>query len=228
MINNNLFKQINAIYRSVLLANTDLNNITSSKIPDGFEYKQIKEYCSIKSGYAFKSDWWSQTGEKVLKIGNIINLGIETNRCDCISYDNVKKAKDFCVGRYDMLIALTGATIGKIGFIQDTDEIYYVNQRVGKFFLGNNPILKLPFIFSTLMQPEYITPIITKSEASSAQANMSGKDIEDMYILFPEKSKIDKFNKETAIYFKQIGINIEEINQLEKIKSILLSKLQLQ
>ena len=49
---------------------------------------------------------------------------------------------------------MTGATIGKFTMVPKMHKTILVNQRVGKFFLGENPINKIPFIYCTLKQPE--------------------------------------------------------------------------
>ena len=65
---------------------------------------------------------------------------------------------------------MTGATLGKFAIVPQINEPLLVNQRVGKFFLGDNPIEKLPFLYCTLKQSEVITEIINRGQGSS-QAN---------------------------------------------------------
>ena len=225
-INNNLFEQLSNLYRHNLLGNLPIDKLDSLILPEGYSIKTIGEYCSIKSGYAFKSDWWNpDDGFKVLKIGNISQNSIDVINCDFVSEKHLSKASLFKVSNYDMLIALTGATIGKIGFLPECDEILYVNQRVGKFFFDSPAIEKIPFIYCSLMQPEYINPIISKSEASSAQANMSGDDIQNLHIIYPPIEEINKFNKIAKNYFINIGRNVNEINKLRYMLGVLLSNI---
>ena len=56
-INNNLLDQALTLY-ATYFAESDKN---------GF----IGDYCTIKSGFAFKSSWWTENGVKVIKIGSI-------------------------------------------------------------------------------------------------------------------------------------------------------------
>ena len=226
VINNNLFEQLSLLYRNKLLKGLSLKNIESLSLPEEFKIDKIGKYCSVKSGYAFKSDWWNQTdGKKVIKIGNITQNSIDLKECDLVPDKHLMKASMFAVSNYDMLIALTGATIGKIGFIPECDEILYVNQRVGKFFFDSDSINKIPFIYCTLMQQEYLSKIISKSEASSAQANMSGDDIENLQIIYPNSNEIEAFNDYAGIIFKTIGKNIAIINNLLELKAYILSNI---
>ena len=71
----------------------------------------IGDYCPIKSGFAFKSSWWTHDGVKVIKIGSINQDNLNLLECSYVDKDKIDKAKDFEVGAGDLLIAMTGATI---------------------------------------------------------------------------------------------------------------------
>ena len=91
----------------------------------------------------------------------------------------------------DLLIAMTGATIGKFAMVPYSSEVLLVNQRVGKFFLGNNPVEKLPFIYCTLKQPEVYGEVVNRGQGS-AQPNISASllivivlNVEASVLFFP-------------------------------------------
>ena len=44
-------------------------------IPEGWRVGTIGDYCKVKSGYAFKSSWWTDKGDKIIKIKNISENG---------------------------------------------------------------------------------------------------------------------------------------------------------
>lgn len=135
-INENLLQQALCIYTSLI----------DGKPKNGC----IGDYCTLKSGFAFKSKWWQDSGVPVVKIGSINQDYLNLSDCSCVSEDKISLAKDFIVSGGDLLIAMTGATIGKFTMVPKTTETILVNQRVGKFFLGDNPVSKIPFIYSTL------------------------------------------------------------------------------
>ena len=73
----------------------------------------------MKSGFAFKSNWWTDRGVKVIKIKNINSDNtLNINDCSYVSEDIALLAKDFYVSDGDLLIAMTGATIGKFTIVQ--------------------------------------------------------------------------------------------------------------
>ena len=97
-----------ALYRKMFVDGIDKENL-----PEGWRRGRLGEVAMIKSGYAFKSEWWQKTGVPVIKINNIQNNTIEKNTCDCVSSDIAKIAKNCQVSRGTIVIALTG-NVGKI------------------------------------------------------------------------------------------------------------------
>ena len=144
--------------------------------------------------------------------------------CSCVSDDKLDKASEFKVIGGDLLIAMTGATLGKFSIVPKYDEPLYVNQRVGKFLLGKNPIEKLPFLWSLLNQRRIFDEIINRGQGS-AQPNVSPTDIETISIILPSDEVINQFNKECLDIFQLMINNSYEISQLTKLRDALLPKL---
>lgn len=140
-----------------------------------------------------------------------------------MSEDKIILAKDFLVKGGDLLIAMTGATIGKFTIVPSVKEQLLVNQRVGKFFLGDNPIRKLPFLYLLLRQESIINEIINRGQGS-AQPNISPSDIETIDIVLPTTT-IDIFNNKMQAIFSNL-IRITAENQtLATLRDTLLPKL---
>ena len=184
----------------------------------------IGNYCTVKSGFAFKSSWWAKIGVKVLKIGSINQDNLNLLECSYVDEDKVDKAKDFVVKAGDLLIAMTGATIGKFAMVPYSSEVLLVNQRVGKFFLGNNPLEKLPFIYCTLKQPEVYDEIVNRGQGS-AQPNISASDIMRIPCVIPRQEAINNFNDAAQPLFDLIISNQQENQQLSTLRDTLLPKL---
>lgn len=217
-INENLTEQCCTNYIKML----DGYNTNSTDLPDGWSVGRIGSYCDIKSGYAFKSDWWTDIGYKVIKISNIINNSIDLDSCDYVAEEYAKKAENFYVKSGDILIAMTGATTGKIGMVPFCNELVVVNQRVGKFFLGENPVEKAPFLYATLLYSRVICHLQPDGTAGSAQDNLSADNIKDIAIVIPEQSIIDAYNKQHIPYITMIMRNWSEIRALTKIRETVL------
>lgn len=220
-INDNLTEQCGTDYIRMLNGYTT----DSTDLPDGWSIGSIGNYCDVKSGYAFKSGWWTDNGYKVIKIANIVNNSIDLDSCDCVIAEHAVKANNFFVKSGDILIAMTGATTGKIGIVPLTNEPIVVNQRVGKFFLGENPIEKAPFLYSTLLYSRVVRHLQPDGTAGSAQDNLSADNIKDVSIVLPDNSLIDSFNKQHIPHLKMMMSNWAEIRSLNKMAETLLQTL---
>ncbi len=198
------------------LLNDDKDNLISGK---------IRDYAKVKSGYAFKSEWWIDEGCKVIKIGNIINNTVDLESCAKVEKENIEKSKEFYVKTGDLLIAMTGATTGKVGIVPITDEIISVNQRTGKFFLGDNPIEKVPYLFSMMQSNEVKKAITPDGEAGSAQDNLSQDDIQNIEVQYPSQDRIDLFNKMNQPIICKILYNLDEIVKLRNVNKLLISRI---
>lgn len=193
------------------------NNLVKSYLKKEIKFSTIGDYANVKSGFAFKSDWWIEDGIPTIKIGNITNNTINMKNCDYVSEEHAKKAKEFSVKKGDLLIAMTGATTGKIGIISSLNSNCVVNQRVGKFFLGDNPIERLPFIFCILNSNEVSYQIHPNGEKGSAQDNLSPDDIKNIKIKLPSEEVIDEFNNKFSKIFNLITIIEDETIMLNKV-----------
>ena len=220
-INDNLTEQCLVDYSLMLNGYTT----ESEDLPEDWSKGSIGSYCNVKSGYAFKSDWWTTEGYKVIKIANIVNNSIDLDSCDCVIAEHANKANNFFVQSGDILIAMTGATTGKIGMVPLCNEPIVVNQRVGKFFLGENPIEKAPFLFSTLLYSRVVRHLQPDGTAGSAQDNLSADNIKDVAIVLPEQSIIDTFNQKHIPHIKTIMSNCAEIRMLNKLAETVLQTL---
>lgn len=184
----------------------------------------IGDYCVMKSGFAFKSSWWTEEGVKVIKIGDINQDNLSLNTCSHVDEDKVKKARDYIVKSGDMVLAMTGATIGKFAMVPERKETILVNQRVGKFFLGDEPLKKVPFIYCTLKMDDVYSEVIGRGQGS-AQPNISGNDVMTIPCVIPTEEEIDAFNLFAEPIFTSIVKNQNENEQLAYLRDSLLPKL---
>lgn len=178
----------------------------------------LSNIATMKSGFAFKSDWWQPTGVPVIKIANIDNsLNMEV--CSFVSNDKIDIAKEFIANQGDIVFAMTGATLGKFCIVPKHDGTYLVNQRVGKFFIKNN---NLPFLYCTLKAKKVFESIINLG-SGSAQPNISAIDINNLLVKY-NKTLVEKFNNQLNPIFNKIINNTYTIQKLNKLKHLYLKK----
>lgn len=194
------------------------------EIPKGWRIGTIGDYCSIKSGYAFKSSWWQEEGIPVIKIKGITNKSIDLSESSFVDITIAELASEFIVNGGDLLIAMTGATIGKFGIVPFVKPYAVVNQRVGKFFLGDDPYKKLGFIYSLLLQSDIYKEIVSRGEGS-AQPNISPTSIMSIPILLPCTDLITAYNQFVEPLFRMNIKYQKENEQAQQIRDTLLPKL---
>jgi type I restriction enzyme S subunit len=192
-------------------------------LPEGWEVKTVRVLAEIKSGFAFKSEWWTNTGVPVIKIKDIQNNTLNLTAFDYVEQKYADKAKNYYVGAGDLLIAMTGATIGKIALVPKSERML-VNQRVGKFFLGNEPIKEVGFLYCFFQQIHIQEQIIQLSGSNSAQPNISPDDLCNIRIIY-NKKMIDMYNEVAKPIFSEIVVLQAKNKNLTHQRDLLLPRL---
>ena len=192
------------------------NEELKREIPQGWSNMSIGDYAPCKSGYAFKSKDFGGKGLPVIKIGNIQeNYTLDMTDSQCIDLFNKTL---FLAKRYDLVIAMTGATIGKFAISQSN---YWVNQRVGRFDLGDRPLSRLGFLFNSLKQ-EYFREQVFQIACGCAQPNISAEQIDSISILKPNDVILNQFNKLCEPLLELQSENYLQIEELTKQRDDLL------
>ena len=155
------------------------------KLPKGWVMCKLSDVCKINSGFAFSSNDYCTEGIPLVRISNIKNNTIDLS--ECVFIQNTIDNK-FLISKGDLLIAMSGATTGKIG-IYDKNSIAYLNQRVGNVKILSN----------TLLLPEYrniymLSKVkeILNIAYGGAQPNISTSDIENLDFMLPPLSEQKK------------------------------------
>ena len=163
-----------------------------------WEEKLLGKVAPLKGGYAFLSSNFKKTGIPIVRISNILETGIVGG--DFVFYNKFDGDKQFILSSGDMVVAMSGATTGKVASIQG-NGIFYQNQRYGKF--SKTDIVDYSFL-SALVGSNKFTIALNTLLAASAQPNASAKDINSIKFAFPK----DKIEQEI------LGIYIYHINNL--------------
>ena len=195
------------------------------EIPEGWEVGFIGDYCPSTGGFAFKSSWWTNKGVSVVKIKDIQeNYTINISNLAKVDLCDKKIDDKFKAKPGDILIAMTGATVGKYGIVPITEYPIYVNQRVGYFNLGDEPTKKLPYLINSLNQP-YFREMIFLLASGAAQPNISNEQINRVSLIKPEKVIVNNFNKKLSPFYMTILNNQKQNQQLTELRDWLLPML---
>ena len=215
LIENNL-RRIKLLEEKAFLKYKEI--VRSEKMVDG----KIGDLAEVKYGYAFKGSDWTDEGFPVIKIKNIGNNDIDLNDCSLIPENIAESVAKFKLNAGDLLIAMTGATIGKVGMMPKTETNYYLNQRVGIFKpkIANADI----FLFCFFNEPA-AKSAVENLASGAAQPNISGGQIESIKLIYPIGNAIIEFGSSLKNDFELIWNLKKQNTKLREARDILLPRL---
>ena len=157
------------------------------------KYK-LGEICTIVPGYAFKATDFGKGLNYVIKIKDIMPPYI-----DILHSEKVETVidKKYEIKYGDFVMAMTGATIGKIGKLQiDSESKIYINQRVCKFI--PEAFCDKEYLYYKLNTQEFQQFIYNNVDSKLAQPNIGHPTIYKYELELPllsEQRRIGQFLK---------------------------------
>jgi type I restriction enzyme, S subunit len=155
-----------------------------------FTMLPIGRFAEVFSGYAFKSEDFSDIGVPVIKIKNVNNREVDLSATDYFPEEKVtEKHSRFFLQDRDVLIAMTGqGSVGRVGRIRlRGNSRVLLNQRVGKFVTDPSK-LDLAYLFYVISTPSYEQRLFDAG-SGSGQPNLSPSIICSMEIPVPPISE---------------------------------------
>ena len=140
--------------------------------------------CDLIAGYAFKSKDFGEFDTKVIRIGDITPPFVHHDSAigvNLANYDH-RKIERYKIKYNDFVLAMTGATIGKVGrYISDVPS--YVNQRVLLF--KSKEGYDHSFIYYTINSYVFSQYVLNHIDSESAQPNISANTISKFSFMLP-------------------------------------------
>lgn len=100
---------------------------------ESVEWKKLGDFCSFQNGFAFKSNLFKDYGTPIVRITNITDNFIDLSDIKYFDKSDYREnLSPYKINRGEILVAMSGATTGKIGAFKSDEEVY-INQRVGIF-----------------------------------------------------------------------------------------------
>ena len=146
-----------------------------------WNFGKVSDIGDVISGFAFKSTWFGEGSAKVIRIGDLKDGLIEIDGAVSFDSSQHRVKEQFKIKNGDILMALSGATVGKIAVADSSVEGAYLNQRVA-IIRGRKPehCKYLKHVFSgSLLQK------LLMNAGGAAQPNLSPKDLASMEIPLP-------------------------------------------
>ncbi len=154
------------------------------EIPAEWEVVKIGGIIYLQGGFAFKSSDYKENGIPLIRITNVSYSGITLNECVYLPLSFAGNCKKFLVEPGDILVAMSGATTGKVGVVSNKVLPALFNQRVGRFVIKDSNFITKCYLAQIVLTKRFKEALLTDA-AGGAQPNVSGKNIEKIIIPLP-------------------------------------------
>ena len=147
-------------------------------IPDSWEWCKLKDVAFVNGGFAFKSTDFINKGTRVIRISDFNENGFINTKIVRHKYDD--SLESFLLQKKNILLCMTGGTVGKSYFVTTLDEPMITNQRVAtiKIFGALEEYVNL-----VILSP--ITQKLINNKKNSTNDNISIDTINNFIIPLP-------------------------------------------
>lgn len=145
----------------------------------------LSEVADVIPGFAFKGEHFGERGVTVIKIKDITPPTISIDGAQKVDLANysISKLEKYKLENGDYVVAMTGATIGKVGRLLEEADVY-INQRVAKIEPKSG--VDRDFVYFSLIDSAFDAFVQNNIDSHSAQENISGTSIGRYPIILPQ------------------------------------------
>ena len=189
---------------------------------DAWEQRKLGEIAPLRGGFAFSSNEYCDGGIPIVRISNILSNGSVGG--EFVYFKEQENDDLYSLVTGDILLAMSGATTGKVAMIKTEKPYkYYQNQRVGHFTKAK----ETDYLFvATIVSSDRFTEQLRNVLVAGAQPNVSSKDI-DSFEFYVPKAKDEQ--REIGLYFNHlenlITLHQRKYDKLTKVKKSMLEKM---
>ena len=97
-------------------------------IPESWKWVRLREVANVTGGYAFKSTSFCDKGYRVIRISDFNEKGFINSKIVRHPFD--ESLTPFLLQEKNIMLCMTGGTVGKSYFVSSLDEPMLTNQRV--------------------------------------------------------------------------------------------------
>lgn len=116
------------------------------EIPSTWKWVRLGDIAIINGGFAFKSTQYKDLGIRVIRISDFDENGFKNNKI--VRYNYTNDLEQYLIELGNIIIAMTGGTVGKSYFVSNLPEQMVSNQRVATIKINSN------------ICPEYVNIVI--------------------------------------------------------------------
>jgi type I restriction enzyme S subunit len=196
------------------------------EVPEHWRTGKFTHYIQIRHGHQFRDYDFTDEGIKIIKITQLHRDGyLDISSCSTVASGRDREFPDIQIREHDVLMCLTGGTIGKIIRVGEVHEPLLQNYRVGHFSHANQ-LLTNDYIYY-LMSSDVILRQINFLLRETGQPNIGMEDFGGMKICIPcleEQDSICSYIEESLPKFDNLISHAEmQVNLLQERRTALIS-----
>ena len=214
-------QQKKALMQQLLTGKKRLHNHTGQPFTGEWEEVRLSSVLKVIGGNAFKSDDFCKDGIPLIRISNI-KSDYSVNLENAALLPNIFFTEKFSVVFGDILIAMSGATTGKLGMYRSNNKAL-LNQRVGKLKIKKD-ITSNEYVFQLMKSPKIQYEILVDA-VGGAQPNIGNKDIERIKVKIPHLEEQQKIAAVLTAADQEIDTLKQKLDHLKQEKKALMQQL---
>ena len=182
------------------------------EIPKNWKWVRLGEISFINGGYAFKSENFKQNGIRVIRISDFNENGLINTKIVRHIFD--ESLEPFLLKEKDIILCMTGGTVGKSYFVKKLNEQMMTNQRVAT--------IRSIFVHQEYINFIVLSPLIQKiikDSKNSTNDNISMGTINSFIVPLPpldEQKRIVTKIEELLPYIERYETAYNKLQQLNK------------
>ena len=189
----------NRYYEKIDQQCKDITEEIPFDLPDSWTWVRLGCISDIIGGYAFQSSSLKEEqGKRVIRISDISEQGFVNTKI--VRYNGAPITDIYRIQKYDIIIAMTGGTVGKSLFVKELpeDELL-LNQRVARI---RNLWMNVDYLYFVIIAP-HIKEFINKQK-NSTNDNISMSDISNFLIPLPSIKEQQRIVAQIERLFEQL------------------------
>ena len=154
------------------------DDVKPFNIPESWKWVRLREVANVTGGYAFKSTSFCDKGYRVIRISDFNEKGFINSKIVRHPFD--ESLTPFLLQEKNIMLCMTGGTVGKSYFVSSLDEPMLTNQRVATIKI----IIAIEEYINFVILSPIVKKIIKKSK-NSTNDNISMDTINSFPIPLP-------------------------------------------
>lgn len=205
----------------------DSGHFLLKEIPNKWSKFRFTDKIELKHGFQFREDDFTDEGLKIVKITQLSPKGyLDLSNCSFIDTKRLNIFRSIIIKNGDVLMALTGGTIGKIIRAENISEPLLQNYRVGNFFPSTKDLDKIYmfYLLSSQNTMDQINYLINRN----GQPNIGKENFKNMTFPLPSFSEqqaiANYLDAKTQAIDKKVSLLEQKIETYKKLKRTLINQ----